>query len=126
MSLIVTGLASLLLAGAQGATSGVEPGSYPSITPVNIHVWAAKIQADYPERAKRLRQEGTVRVHLTIAPSGRATACEVVESSGHDLLDEAACKGYMRHGRFKPAVDADGKPVEAVFETEMTYRDPAR
>lgn len=42
----------------------------------------------YPSRARRLRQEGTVRVSFTIDRNGRILSHRIVTSSGHALLDQ--------------------------------------
>lgn len=42
----------------------------------------------YPSRARRLRQEGTVKVSFTINRSGRVLSHRIVSSSGHALLDQ--------------------------------------
>lgn len=45
---------------------------------------------EYPAKAKRLEQEGTVVVKLTIGTDGAVTAAGVAQSSGSPLLDAAA------------------------------------
>lgn len=42
----------------------------------------------YPDRARRLRQEGTVRVSFTIDRGGRLISHRIVSGSGHPLLDQ--------------------------------------
>lgn len=44
----------------------------------------------YPEAARSRRTEGRVTVSFTITPEGRVTGIQVVKSSGHALLDQAA------------------------------------
>ncbi len=51
---------------------------------------------DYPRRAWRLGWEGTVRLRIEVDAMGIVRRVELVESSGHASLDEAAIKGFKR------------------------------
>ncbi|MCK7576413.1 MAG: energy transducer TonB [Chromatiales bacterium] len=42
----------------------------------------------YPDRARRLRQQGTVRVSFTIDRQGRLISHRIVGASGYPLLDQ--------------------------------------
>lgn len=84
--------------------------------------WVQRITEDYPPRAAREELEGTVGVRVTVTPEGRATACSVTKSSGHDILDTAACKAVERYSRFEPALDDAGNPTSAPWSTRITYK----
>lgn len=56
---------------------------------------------EYPAKARRLQQEGTVLVHLSIGTDGTVTAARVAQSSGSPLLDAAAVTA-IRAGRCHP------------------------
>jgi len=56
---------------------------------------------DYPAKARRLQQEGTVVVHLSIGTDGAVTSARVAQSSGSPLLDAAAVAA-IRAGRCHP------------------------
>ena len=84
--------------------------------------WAQRIQDNYPARALRNEEQGTVGVRVTVGPNGRANACTVTSSSGSSSLDEAACQDIQRFGRFNPAWDAAGNPISAEWSTRITYR----
>jgi TonB family protein len=85
-------------------------------------------RANYPERARRNEEEGTARLELTIAVTGRVTGCRLLKSSGSEELDRAACEEWQTRARFKPAT-LDGKPVEStrrygtVWRLGITQRD---
>jgi TonB family protein len=68
--------------------------------------------ADYPVEALKNGWEGEVVADLTVSPEGRVTACAIVKSSGHDVLDQATCDIVRKRAVFKPAIDANGKPIE--------------
>ncbi len=65
----------------------------------------------YPPLAKRLRQEGTVKLLVLIDLEGKPKALKVQESSEHSILDKAALKA-VKKWRFKPHI-VGKKPVEA-------------
>lgn len=66
---------------------------------------------DYPSRARRNGDEGTVRVRLTVGTNGRVTDCNVVSSSGSSDLDNQTCRLMQRRARFNPATDDTGAKV---------------
>lgn len=84
--------------------------------------WVARIIENYPARAVREELEGTVRLRVTVNAEGRATGCTVTGSSGHSVLDSAACKDVERYSRFDPAWDDAGNPISASWSTSITYR----
>lgn len=50
----------------------------------------------YPKRAKRRRQQGTVRVSFVIYANGLIKNIRAVSSSGHSTLDKAAIKAIQK------------------------------
>lgn len=76
----------------------------------------------YPAEAKEAGIEGTVGVKVTVGPNGRVEDCVVTRSTGHSILDAAACTGMRRYARFNPARDDSGNPTRGSFSTNITYR----
>lgn len=58
----------------------------------------------YPAIAKRLGEQGTVLLRLTISPSGDVTSADIVQSSGYADLDQTAAAWVQAHWKYKPAV----------------------
>jgi protein TonB len=73
--------------------------------------------ADYPPEAMKNGSEGDVVADLTISPEGRVSACKVIQSSGHQVLNDATCDLLIKRARFKPATDANGRPAEDHIRT---------
>lgn len=71
-----------------GATARIE---HPRLT-----VDQAAIVKHYPERARDRGWEGDVTVEVTLGADSRVTALRVLEGSGHDVLDRAACAMLRR------------------------------
>ena len=96
---------------ARGATPRGNPGSW--IRP-----------DDYPSRAMKAGEEGTVRFNLTIGPNGSVASCQVVGSSGSSALDEAPCRIVSRRARFNPAIDSAGTAVEGRYANAVRWQLP--
>lgn len=67
------------------------------------------IQPEYPEEARRVNLEGSVKLMLKIDELGRVKEAEVVESIPPGAFDGAALKAF-RDAVFRPAMK-DGRPV---------------
>jgi periplasmic protein TonB len=59
-------------------------------------------EPEYPLAARRRGQQGTVRLKITVSPGGRATEVSLQQSSGFDLLDQAALRAVTTW-EFEPA-----------------------
>ena len=66
-------------------------------------------------------QEGSVGYSRYIAADGTPQACEVTQSSGFELLDDATCKLLMERSDFAPATDAEGNPVASEFPGQYRW-----
>jgi protein TonB len=58
----------------------------------------------YPGVARKLGEQGTVKLKLTISPQGVVTAVDVVQTSGFPDLDQTAVYWVMSNWRYRPAV----------------------
>lgn len=72
----------------------------------------AKVDAVYPEVAKRLKISGAVQLEATVSPSGKVKDVRTV--MGNSVLAEAA-KEAVRHWKFAPAAFESIEEVEIVF-----------
>ncbi|CAA9490295.1 MAG: hypothetical protein AVDCRST_MAG39-757 [uncultured Sphingomonadaceae bacterium] len=84
--------------------------------------WLAGLE--YPASALRNDEQGTVRVRLSVDPNGRVDDCSVILSSGSNSLDAETCRIFQRRARFRPATDADGRPVSGSNEQSISWRLP--
>lgn len=67
------------------------------------------VKPEWPKEALRKEQTGTVILSFLIDAEGKVTESKIVESSGYELLDNAARYGIEKC-RFTPAT-IDGKPT---------------
>jgi protein TonB len=75
----------------------------------------------YPAMSKRLGEEGSVVLLLTVDISGKVTEAKVATSSGFERLDEAAAKEAVRSWRFLPGT-IDGKPAAMQTQIKVTFK----
>jgi protein TonB len=82
----------------------VDPGLLVSIEQAYKSALQAEIarHRSYPHIARRLRQEGTAEVGFVVLADGRLVDIELVDSSGHALLDSAAVQAVREVHRFRP------------------------
>lgn len=75
----------------------------------------------YPASALRFRRHGTVRLRAVVDASGRVLEAAVLESSGHEALDEAALEAFRRW-RFVPRRAED--PERRIVVKPFVFRLP--
>lgn len=92
----------------------------PEVT--NANAWAMRTQSNYPSQASREGLSGDVEILITVDQIGRSSACQVTRSSGHAILDEAACTSAMRYARFKPATDGKGNAINGTITRTLSYK----
>jgi protein TonB len=73
----------------------------------------------YPEVAQRRGWTGTVQLELDLDDAGRVTAARLLQSCGHDLLDQAALDA-ARHWTYTPAT-LNGRPVPVTVPVPIVY-----
>lgn len=90
--------------------------------PKKMERWAARIQENVPTALSLPARNVTVGLRVLIAPNGRSVYCDIIQSSGWPILDDAACRGMLRYSRFDPALDTTGQPTTGIYETHIRYR----
>ena len=76
---------------------------------------------EYPFVSRRLREQGTMRLKLTIDERGIVTQATVVNSSGFQRLDEAAVDWVKSHWRYTPAMQGT-KAVPSTADAIVEFR----
>ena len=75
---------------------------------------------EYPAASRRAEETGTVTVRFFIDEEGHAVKSEVVRSSGHKRLDEAA-RAALSLCKFKPGT-VDGKVVPMARDLQYVWK----
>lgn len=76
----------------------------------------------YPPAARNAGQEGRTVFKVQVDPLGRIMECDIVETSGSMLLDNATCDQIVTHGRFAPARNASGQAVAGTWQSAMRWQ----
>ncbi|MEO5708048.1 MAG: TonB family protein [Alteraurantiacibacter sp.] len=79
---------------------------------------------DYPRIAIQREYEGTVVYQVDVSVDGRVQACRVASTSGHDVLDQEACRRIQRRARFRPATDRTGAMVAGTYRGSVSWQIP--
>lgn len=74
----------------------------------------------YPESARWNREEGRVTLRLKVRADGKVVEVQMLESSGHPLLDRAARDTAWRW-RLLPA-QREGRAVDGVLVKTLEFR----
>lgn len=73
----------------------------------------------YPKEAQEKDYEGTSKVYLSIAKDGTVDNVVLLESSGYDVLDNAALD-YCKKLVFKPA-EKEGEPINCKISQKVIF-----
>lgn len=106
--------------GSGGAGSGQGSGGAAKAVHISGQISNAR-DFPVPPGGREARIGKSVILALTVAPSGRATACRVYRSSGFPDTDARACTLAMERLRFKPATNAAGEPVTSTFYWQQKF-----
>ncbi len=103
------------------APAPLPPGDYSASAAPTTYEALAPNPADYPPQAWVVGDEGDVGYRLYVGADGKPQSCEITESSGSQLLDEATCPLLMERLEFDPALDREGVPVASEFDGRYTW-----
>lgn len=90
-----------------------------------LYRWQEKIEMlgnlNYPEEARRKHLYGNLRLLVTVLPNGNVAKIELLKSSGHVVLDQAAMRIVRMAAPFPPFPDALKKDIDRL-EIIRTWR----
>jgi protein TonB len=74
----------------------------------------------YPPIARRLNEQGTTLMEITITTQGNVNECNIAQGSGSERLDQAACDFVKQNWRWQPPTKA-GTPVSAKTRVSVKW-----
>ncbi len=98
--------------GAGGSGSGQGGGLARRFVQIAGTIDSAK---DYPKQTRDLRIGKSVLIVFTVGTDGRVHNCRVREPSGDAESDAITCRLAEERFRFRPSLDDQGNPVEALY-----------
>ncbi len=78
----------------------------------------------YPKSAFRIGASGRTNYRLKVDALGVVSGCTVLQSSGNDSLDAAACALLKEQARFIPATDNEGRPISGIYISSIAWELP--
>ncbi|MEJ2456775.1 MAG: energy transducer TonB [Novosphingobium sp.] len=81
---------------------------------------ARSVQAYYPAGQASLGHQARLNVLVLVDSKGRVNDCKVAQSYNDPAFNRAACEN-IRRATFKPALDANGAPVDSYWNTTISY-----
>ncbi|MBA3054099.1 MAG: energy transducer TonB, partial [Sphingomonadales bacterium] len=104
--------------GSGGSGSGQGAGG--GTKPIKI---AGEINSarDYPSATRDLRIGDSVVIWLTVGTDGKPDACKVARPSKDAEANAITCRLALERFRFRPATDANGKPVVSTYGWQQRW-----
>lgn len=107
--------------GTLAPTGDGELGGKGEVLTGTVLEYASAPPPAYPREALREGLTGTVVLDVMVGVDGRPLQAEVVRSSGHRVLDQAARRQVLTRWLFKPAMHS-GVPVQAMGRVPVEFR----
>ena len=85
-----------------------------------VLIGASCLKFVYPKKSYKLKEEGEVRLKLSISSGGRVVSSVLVSTSGSDYLDEETAR-IFKSCSFKPAVTKEGKEIESSIQVKHRW-----
>lgn len=76
---------------------------------------------DLPRQLYEAGVSGTVEMDFDVGVQGRVTACRITRSSGNAALDAATCQLIQQKLRYRPTLNAAGRPIPDTVEGEQIW-----
>lgn len=77
---------------------------------------------DYPPAMLVRNESARLHFRLSIDASGAASGCEILQRTDPPGPARTVCDLLMKRARFKPAMDASGKPANDVYVSAVVFR----
>jgi protein TonB len=106
-------------AGGSGNGPGGGAGDYSRYTPARLI--RNLTRGDYRALAAGRMPAGRAMVSLRVEPTGQASSCRVLRSSGDPYVDAALCPLITQRLRFLPALDDRGRPIAYQLDYVATW-----
>ncbi len=105
----------ILIALALASMTGVVTAQKPAAPPESGRKVTTRVAPVYPDLAKRMRIQGTVKVEAVVRPNGSVKSTRVL--GGSPVLVEAASDA-VKKWKFEPAQSETTEVVQLAFEDE--------
>lgn len=104
-------------AGSEGRGAGGGGSGVPTVK-ISGDISSAR---DYPRKTRDLRIGAFVTIDLAVGADGKVSGCRIVRPSPDAQADAITCKLAQQRFRFRPARDAKGLPISAVYRWRQSW-----
>lgn len=80
--------------------------------------------SDYRSSWINREMTGLAKFRVSVGTNGRVTDCRILQSTGHQALDNATCKLVSDRARFTPAKDGFGDTVSGSYTASLRWELP--
>ena len=87
-----------------------------------MHEWSRALMRQYPRNLLNSGQQAYVRARVNVSADGTPTDCLAQTDFNNEAFNKLACDLLLEHGRFEPALDAAGEPVDSYWATAVRYQ----
>ncbi len=91
-------------------------------TPQDPQKKLQKAFSHYPSELVRANKSAPILARALIDETGKALSCEVKDVGQDKRFDKLVCGAMMAVDSYDPALDAEGKPIKAYYETLQVFR----
>lgn len=92
-----------------------------SVQTVEFEEWVKELTRRYPTAALLNGRQAIVQARLAIDAEGKALQCFPQTDENDSLFDDLACELLLKHARFDPALDGEGRPVPSFYVVSLRY-----
>ena len=78
--------------------------------------------SDYPGLMQKYGMGARIAVRLTVGTAGRATFCQIQDSTVPQMFEDALCLALMKRAKFKPALNAQGEGVPSYWNLTVDFK----
>lgn len=90
--------------------------------PLNLEQIAARIQKYYPSKALNWGKQADLSIRVMVDKTGSITGCKITNITMAEDFDDRPCAEFAKIGRFEPARDVDGNPMDSFYVSSIIYR----
>ena len=89
----------------------------------NVGKWVTF--SDYPSDALRKGAQSIVHFRLSVGEDGKVTDCYIQGGTEGESFQDTVCRTIKKRARFKPALDADGRPLASYYISTVRFEIPS-
>jgi hypothetical protein len=91
------------------------------VMPKDIQDWILTVSTVHSSTESEVRQSSPAEIRVLVSKDGSVVRCEALKDNNNYFWGVGACRSMISVARFYPALDKGGEPIEAIWQTSITY-----